>query len=69
MGDVAGIGPEVIEAGVEVLVAAEDLFDDLPPLLGHPPAPALQELLKPFLRRERDFNLFELKGSRQGSRH
>ena len=40
--------------GVEMLVVAENPFDDDPPLLGDPFATALQEFLEPLERRQAD---------------
>ncbi len=41
---------------VEVIVTLEDFVDDDPPLLRDALAAALQELLEPLLRRQRDFD-------------
>ena len=45
--------------GVEVVVPLEDEVDQRPPLLRDPLAAALQVLLEPLLRRERDLDFAE----------
>src|SRR5487761_1070600 len=53
-GDFAQLAQQLV--GVEVIVAAKDLFYDGPPLRRPPLPAALHELLEPFQRRESDFD-------------
>jgi hypothetical protein len=41
---------------IKVLMPAEDLLHQKPPLIGIPQATALQEFVEPLLRSERDFD-------------
>ena len=55
--------------GVEMVVMAEDLFDDQASLAGHPLATAFEELRETLQRRKVDLNRSEREGLRHDSRY